>query len=195
MNLMGSTAELSHPVLVDLPRIALTKTVPPAVRKFAVQRPELMRFLDGAIGRRLILFRAPAGYGKTILAAEWSQRLREGGALVAWLSLDSDDNEPGALAYHLARAFESAGSNLGHEAIELLKASNLMPARNVMSSLLNSASEVDSEIYLFLDDFHVLADVRCHELMKLLLRYAPSNLHLVLVSRTEPRFSLSRLRL
>lgn len=195
MNLMGSTAELSHPVLVDLPRIALTKTVPPAVRKFAVQRPELMRFLDGAIGRRLILFRAPAGYGKTILAAEWSQRLREGGALVAWLSLDSDDNEPGALAYHLARAFESAGSNLGHEAIELLKASNLMPARNVMSSLLNSASEVDSEIYLFLDDFHVVADVRCHELMKLLLRYAPSNLHLVLVSRTEPRFSLSRLRL
>jgi LuxR family maltose regulon positive regulatory protein len=195
MNLMGSTVELSHPVLVDLPRIALTKTVPPAVRKFAVQRPELMRFLDGAIGRRLILFRAPAGYGKTILAAEWSQRLREGGALVAWLSLDSDDNEPGALAYHLASAFESAGSNLGHEAIELLKASNLMPARNVMSSLLNSASEVDSEIYLFLDDFHVVADVRCHELMKLLLRYAPSNLHLVLVSRSEPRFSLSRLRL
>ena len=154
-----------------------------------------MRFLDGAVGRRLILFRAPAGYGKTMLAAEWSQRLREGGALVAWLSLDVDDNEPGALAYHLARAFESAGSNLGHEAIELLKASNLMPARNVMSSLLNSASEVDSEIYLFLDDFHVVADVRCHELMKLLLRYAPSNLHLVLVSRTEPRFSLSRLRL
>jgi LuxR family maltose regulon positive regulatory protein len=195
MSLKGLTAELSHPVLVDLPRIALTKTVPPAVRKFAVERPELMRFLDGAVGRRLILFRAPAGYGKTILAAEWSQRLREGGALVAWLSLDIDDNEPGALAYHLARAFESAGSNLGHEAIELLKASNLMPARNVISSLLNSASEADSEIYLFLDDFHVVADVRCHELMKMLLRYAPSNLHLVLVSRSDPRFSLSRLRL
>ena len=31
--------------------------------------------------------------------------------------------------------------------------------------------------------------------MTLFLRYAPSNLHLVLVSRSEPRFSLSRLRL
>ena len=56
-------------------------------------------------------------------------------------------------------------------------------------------SEIDSETYLFLDDFHVVADPRCHELMTLLVRYAPSNLHLVLVSRTEPRFSLSRLRL
>src|SRR6478735_282877 len=120
MSAMGSTSELTHPVLVDLPRIALTKTVPPAVRKFAVQRPELMRFLDSAAGRRLILFRAPAGYGKTMLAAEWSQRLRESGALVAWLSLDTDDNEPGAFAYHLARAFESASSHLGEDAIELL---------------------------------------------------------------------------
>ncbi len=195
MNVMGLAQELSHPVLVDLPRIALTKTVPPAVRRFAVQRPHLMHVLDGAAGRRLILFRAPAGYGKTILAAEWSQRLREAGALVAWLSLDVDDNEPGAFAYHLARAFESAASNLGQEAIELLQASNLMPPRNVISSLLNAASEMDAETYLFLDDFHVISDSRCHELTKMVLRYAPSNLHLVIVSRSEPRFSLSRLRL
>jgi LuxR family maltose regulon positive regulatory protein len=195
MSVTGLTPQLTHPVLVDLPRIALTKTASPAVRKFAVQRPDLIRFLDGAMGRRLILLRAPAGYGKTTLAAEWSQRLRESGALVAWLSLDVDDNEPGAFAYHLARAFESAARHLADDAIELLKASNLIPARNVMSALLNAASEVDAEVYLFLDDFHVLADGRCHELVKLLLRYAPSNLHLVLVSRIEPRFSLSRLRL
>ena len=195
MSVMGLTQDFGHPVLVELPRIALTKTVPPAVRKFAVQRPELMRFLDGAAARRLILFKAPAGYGKTTLAAEWSQRLRDAGLLVAWLSLDIDDNEPGAFAYHLARSLESAAPTLGRDAIELLQASSLIPARNVISSLLNAVSEADSETYLFLDDFHVVADPRCHELMTLLVRYAPSNLHLVLVSRTEPRFSLSRLRL
>ena len=56
-------------------------------------------------------------------------------------------------------------------------------------------SEIDSETYLFLEDFHVVADQRCHALMTLILRYAPSNLHLVILSRSEPRFSLSRLRL
>ena len=138
MSVMGLTQDFGHPVLVELPRIALTKTVPPAVRKFAVERPKLMRFLDGAAMHRLILFKAPAGYGKTTLAAEWSRRLRQAGLLVAWLSLDTDDNEPGAFAYHLARSLESASPTLGRDAIELLQASSLIPARNVISSLLNS---------------------------------------------------------
>ena len=181
--------------MVELPRIALTKTVPPTVRKFAVQRPALLRFLDNAATRRLILFGAPAGYGKSTLAAEWCQRLRKGGAIVAWLNLDTDDNEPSAFAYHLARAIESAAPSLGRNTIELLKASSLLPPRNIISSLLNAASEIDSETYLFLEDFHVVSDQRCHGLMTFILRYAPSNLHLVLVSRSEPRFSLSRLRL
>ena len=87
-----------------------------------------------------------------------AEKATRASSIVAWLSLDSDDNEPGAFAYHLARAFENASSQLGQDAIELLKASNLMPARNIISSLLNAASEVDSEVYLFLDDFHVIAD-------------------------------------
>src|SRR5262245_21753324 len=140
MSVMGLTQDFGHPVLVELPRMALTKTVPPAVRKFAVQRPELLRFLDAAAARRLVLFKAPGGYGKTTLAAEWCQRLRDGGSLVSWLSLDVDEDEPGAFAYHLARAFESAGNNLARDAIELLQASNLIPARNVISTLLNSVS-------------------------------------------------------
>jgi LuxR family maltose regulon positive regulatory protein len=160
-----------------------------------VQRPELMQFLDGAAARRLVIFKAPAGYGKTTLAAEWCQRLREGGALVAWLSLDIDDNEPGAFAYHLARAIEGAAPSLGRDAIDLLRASSLIPARNVISALLNGISETDADLYLFLDDYHVVGDRRCHELTALFLRYAPSNLHLVLVTRVEPRVALSRLRL
>ena len=195
MNKVGLKQDFGHPVLVELPRIALTKTVPPAVRKFAVQRPGLLRSLDDAAARRLVVFRAPAGYGKTTLAAEWCQRLRDTGALVAWLSLDVDDNEPSAFAYHLTRAVDGAAPNLGRDAIALLHASSLIPPRNVISSLLNGVSEIDTETYLFLDDFHVVSDHRCHELMSLLLRYAPSNLHLVLVSRTEPRLPLSRLRL
>ncbi len=195
MRQMGLTKDIGHPVLVELPRFAQTKTVPPAVRKFAVQRPALLRFLDKAASRRLVLFGAPAGYGKSTLAAEWCQRLRGAGAITAWLSLDVDDNEPSAFAYHLARAIECAAPNLGRDAIGLLQASSLIPARNVISSLLNAVSEIDSETYVFLEDFHVVSDRRCHELVTLILRYAPSNLHLVLVSRSEPRFSLSRLRL
>ena len=115
--------------------------------------------------------------------------------MVAWLNLDADDNEPNAFAYHLVCAIEGAAPGLGRDTLELLKASNLLPSRNIVSSLLNAVSEIDSETYLFLEDFHLVADQRCHALMTHILRYAPSNLHLVILSRSEPRFSLSRLRL
>ena len=195
MSQLGSAQGFGRPGLVELPRIALTKTKPPAVRKFAVERPRLLRYLDAASGRRLILFKAPAGYGKTTLAVEWCQRLQEAGAIVVWLSLDGDDDEPGAFAYNLVSAVEVAAPNLSREAVELLQAASLIPAPNVVSSLLNAVSEIDGDLYLFLDDFHLIADVRCHDLIRLVLRYAPSNLHLVLASRIEPRFPLSQVRL
>ena len=195
MSQLGSRQEFGRPGLAELPRIALTKTKPPAVRKFAVERPRLLRFLDAAGERRLILFKAPAGYGKTTLAVEWCHRLRASGAIVVWLSLDTDDDEPGAFAYNLVSAVEIAAPNLSREAVELLQAASLIPARNIISSLLNAVSEIDGDLYLFLDDFHLIADARCHDLIRLVLRYGPSNLHMVLVSRIEPRFPLSRVRL
>ena len=195
MGQTDSTQEFGHPALVELLRIAVTKTKPPAVRKFAVERPRLLGVLDAAGERRLILFKAPAGYGKTTLAVEWCHRLRESGAIVAWLSLDADDDEPGVFAHNVVRAVEVAAPNVSREAMELLQAASLIPARNVVSSLLNAVSEIDGDLYLFLDDFHLITDVRCHDLIRLVLRYAPSNLHLVLVSRIEPPFPLSEVRL
>ena len=184
-----------HSLTGDLPRIALTKTVPPSVSKFAVTRRALLDTLEEATTRRLILFKAPAGFGKTTLAADWCRHLRQTDAVVAWLSIDTDDNEPSAFAYHMAKAIQRADPDLGQEAIELLEVSSLIPPRNVVSTLVNAASESDSEIYLILDDFHLVTDRRCHELMSFLLRYAPSNFHLVILSRSEPRIALTKLQL
>lgn len=185
----------SHSLASDLPQVALTKIVPPAVGRLDVERRRLFSILDTAATRRLVLFKAPAGYGKTSLAATWCQRLQFTGAIVAWLSLDTDDDEPGAFAYHLAMAVERASTDLGNGAIELLQGSGLIPPRNVVSALVNAATESDHELFVLLDDFHVLTDRRCHDLIDFLLRYAPSNFHLVILTRSEPRLPLSRLRL
>jgi LuxR family maltose regulon positive regulatory protein len=178
-----------------LPQFALTRTVPPIVGKLAVDRSRLLADLDRAASRKLIIIKAPAGYGKTTLAASWCNGLRESQAIIAWLSLDVDDNEPGTFAYHLARTIERASEILGRGALELLEASSLIPPQNVISALVNSASEIESDIFVLLDDYHVVNDHRCHELIDFLLRHAPSNLHLVMLTRMEPRLPLSRLRL
>ena len=195
MSIAAQVDDLRHSLTGDLPHIALTKTVPPSVGKFAVTRQGLLDTLEEATSRRLILFKAPAGYGKTTLAADWCQRLRQANAKVAWLSIDNDDNEPSAFAYHVAKAIQRADPHLGQDAIELLEISSLIPPRNVVSAIVNAASESDAEIYLVLDDFHLVTDARCHELMSFLLRYAPSNFHLVILSRSEPRIALTKLQL
>src|SRR5918995_3020133 len=56
-----------------------------------VARPRLLDRLDDGLARELTLISAPAGFGKTSLLADWSQR---GERRVGWLSLDAGDNDP-----------------------------------------------------------------------------------------------------
>jgi LuxR family transcriptional regulator, maltose regulon positive regulatory protein len=178
-----------------LPQIALTKTVPPAANRLRIERGRLLDLLQDAADRRLIVLKAPAGYGKTTLAVDWSEQLRRSRAVVAWLSVDEDDNEPSAFAYHITRTLHRAAPELGQSAIDLLAETKLIAPKNVMSAAINALAESDDEVYLFLDDYHAIADSRPHELTGFLLRYAPSNFHLVVMSRTEPPLPVSRMQL
>jgi LuxR family transcriptional regulator, maltose regulon positive regulatory protein len=188
-------AREEHTPSSGLPQLALTKTVPPSANRLRIERGRLLDLLQQSADRRLIVLKAPAGYGKTTLAVDWCDHLRRAGAIVAWLSVDEDDNEPSAFAYHITRTLHRAAPELGQSAIDLLAETKLIAPRNVVSAAINAVAESDDEIYLFLDDYHAIADSRPHELSAFLLRYAPSNFHLVVMSRTEPQLPVSRLRL
>jgi LuxR family maltose regulon positive regulatory protein len=109
--------------------------------------------------------------------------------------VDEDDNEASAFAYHITKTIHRAAPALGQSAIDLLAETKLIASRSVVSAAINAVAESDDEVYLFLDDYHSITDNRSHELTAFLLRYAPSNFHLVIMSRTEPPLSISKLRL
>src|SRR5437879_4482856 len=84
------------PVLLTpsrLPRDLLlaTKLHPPHSRSRFIARSRLIERLQQGMESALTLLSAPAGFGKTTLLAQW---LAESGPPVAWLSLDSEDNDP-----------------------------------------------------------------------------------------------------
>jgi hypothetical protein len=56
-----------------------------------VPRPKLISRLEENLKNRVTLISAPAGYGKTTLAAQWLDQSRR---LSAWLSVDKNDSEP-----------------------------------------------------------------------------------------------------
>jgi LuxR family maltose regulon positive regulatory protein len=175
--------------------VVRTKIVPPATNRVRIERGRLLDLLQAAAGHRLILLKAPAGYGKTTLSVDWREHLQQSGAVTAWLALDDGDNEPGTFAYHLGTALHRAAPAVGQPAVDLLAEARLVNARSVVTAAINSVAESDDEIYLFLDDYHAIIDGRVHELVTFLLRHAPSNFHLVLMTRTEPALPVSRLRL
>ena len=57
---------------------------------------------------RVVAVTAPAGYGKSTLLAEWAHVEDRP---IAWVSLDTFDDDPAALLFTLAAAYERASSD------------------------------------------------------------------------------------
>jgi LuxR family maltose regulon positive regulatory protein len=70
--------------------LATKLAIPPTYRKKIVPRPRLYSQLEAGALRPLVLITAPAGFGKTTLIGEW---LRQSDIPVAWISLESSDND------------------------------------------------------------------------------------------------------
>ena len=78
----------------------------PRQRDSWVWRERLIDALDRAVRCPVTLVAAPAGYGKTTLLAQWLEDSAH--PATAWVSLDSDDNDPDRLWTHVAAALERA---------------------------------------------------------------------------------------
>jgi len=123
-----------------LPFLA-TKIVP-ARPGGLVARPRLLAMLSGLPAKRLGVIKAPAGFGKTSLAAAWAEQLEQEGCAVAWLTIDSDDDEATRFLFYLSQAVRHACPDVGAEAIELILENNLIDPPAVLSSLINDLAEV-----------------------------------------------------
>ena len=84
---------------------ALALLVPP-IRPGAIPRPRLARLREVARRSRVVLVSAPAGYGKSILVAQWSELDPR---VSGWLHARTRDNDPVALLARVATALGHTG--------------------------------------------------------------------------------------
>jgi LuxR family maltose regulon positive regulatory protein len=175
----------------------LSKLQPPPARSEMVARPSLVEKLrtglrsGEAFVRRLTLLSAPAGSGKTSLAAEW---LRTGDYGYAWLSLDENDNDPVRFITYLVGALQGVNGELGKATQEMLKSPQMPPLNDMLASLVGEITALDAPLTLALDDYHFIQSLPVHQAIQFLLEYQPANLHLVIITREDPPVPISRLR-
>ena len=72
-----------------LTKLSVRRHAPPWCRA-----PSLCGAIEEGLERKLTVISAPAGFGKSTLLSTWVATSATGGRLVAWLSLDSRDNDP-----------------------------------------------------------------------------------------------------
>jgi len=170
-----------------------TKLHFPQVRPNLVPRPRLLEILEKGLRGPLTLISAPAGSGKTTLTAEW--RAHSGSRIpIAWLSLDSADNDPLRFLTYLTASVESAFPSLTRSTVDLLQSSAPPAFEVIASSLIESLDTLTSELIVALDDYHVITNIVIHDLLNQLLAHLPPALHLVILTRADPPLPLARLR-
>ena len=159
-----------------------------------VARPRLAALLSELPAKRLAVIKAPAGFGKSSLAAALAEKLEEAGNCVGWLTIDSDDDEATRFLFYVSQALHHACPEVGAGAIGLILENNLIDPTAVLSNLINDLAETEDDVYLFLEDYHWLSASRIHQTVAYFLKHAPSHCHVVLTTRTEPPLPLATLR-
>ncbi len=176
----------------QLPFLA-TKIVPARFLGL-VARPRLLAILSELPTRRLGVIKAPAGFGKSSLAAAWAEKLEQSGNCVGWLTIDSDDDEATRFLFYVSQALHHACPDVGAGAIGLILENNLIDPTAILSSLINDLAEIEDDVYLFLEDYHWVRAFRIHQAVAYFLKHAPSHCHVVLTTRAEPPLPLATLR-
>lgn len=162
------------------PRLVL-KATPPRVQKAAVARPRLASEVPELADKSLIFVQAPAGFGKTSLLAQWRREALQRGGIVAWLTLDQDDDESRlAAGVCLAMRMGSGRAGFGEEtAIGLDQGGSIHEG---LTGWLAEVASMAAAAVLILDEVHTLP-LPTLEALGYLLHNAPANLKVILASR------------
>lgn len=167
----GPMGPLWHPslgpslVLVamdDMPRSPDRIFGAPRTPSALLERHRLLDLLDG--DEALVVVQGPAGYGKTALLAQWSQRTRMIGV---WLAIETGEADDVAFASLLVRTLNDAGfvrPGTVLETAELAFESDQDPWAIVRRGL----AQLDRDVTIVIDNGDRLADDVLHRVLELL---------------------------
>jgi ATP/maltotriose-dependent transcriptional regulator MalT len=184
---------------MSAPLLATKLFIPPPGKNL-VERSRLANKLDECLhpNCRLVLIAAPAGFGKTTLVCSWINGLKSSGATgtpwIAWLSVDEGDNDPVIFWSYIISALQVQNGDLGKQTQALLEHANLTSLEGALALFINDLSQNPHPLILILDDYHHIRNQPIHQTLSYVIEHAPSQFHLILLSRTEPPLPLALLR-
>ncbi len=164
--------------------------VPTAPQHF-LHRARLTELLDDLAAYPVTAVVAPAGAGKTALAADW---IRHGGWPSAWLAIDESDRDPAQFCAAVISAVEPLAPGVAERTLGVVSGPDgPLDAIRALSDDLELA-EGDNAV-LVIDDVHRIDDSEpARSALVAFVEHKPDWLHLLLLSRRRPALPVDRLR-
>jgi LuxR family transcriptional regulator, maltose regulon positive regulatory protein len=167
-----------------------SKLTPAPTRPGLVSRARLLDWLKASTATPVVAISAPAGYGKTVLAAEWAKR--DPRPLV-WLSIDRHDNDPTVLLTYLAIGLDRV-EPIDPTVLDTLASRGASITQTVLPRLGGALASKALPVVVVLDDVHLLHDREGLDAVVVLVDHLPPGSQLVVTSRGEPRLPVARWR-
>jgi len=171
----------------DQPAVMTAKLAPPPASPYQVARQQICE--RAAASSRVVLVRAPAGFGKTTVMLQLRDMVRQRGSLTSWLTLDEADNDVSRFLSFLSQAIDG----LQRRTVE-------MPERggpdtgDLALAILDRVAAQTGAFVIFLDDFETIHNPVVLGLVSRVIESLPPEGRIVIASRKVPDIGLGQMR-
>jgi LuxR family maltose regulon positive regulatory protein len=154
-----------------------------------IERPRLIARLEEGGGARVTVLAAPAGYGKTTLARQWSQR--QAGP-VAWYRTTRASGDVALLAVQLDDLLASAAPDLQREPDRVASIASVNPSPQPLGrAILRTFERLPGDVLLVMDEWEAAGTEEAEELVAMLVEGLP--IRFLITTRTRPDWFTPRL--
>jgi ATP/maltotriose-dependent transcriptional regulator MalT len=165
-----------------IPGVNLARTVAPVVPASFLSRKHLFDLFETNMPGATIVA-APAGYGKTMLVAEWAHAQTRP---TIWCAVDPDDS-PQMFFAHIVQAVRNVLPKFGVD----FESERFLSPDSCIQFMVREASAVNEDFNFVIDNGPADAE-EITPFAQVLVDSLPSNVHVVIIRRVTPATSLAR---
>ena len=155
-----------------------------------IERPRLIARLADGGGSRVSVLAAPAGYGKTTLARQWSQR--QAGP-VAWYRTTHASGDVALLAVQLDDLLASIAPELPREPARVASIASVNPSSQPLGrAIVRSFATLSQDVLLVVDEWEAAGTDEAEELLSMLVEGL--DIRFLITTRTRPDWFTPRLQ-
>jgi LuxR family maltose regulon positive regulatory protein len=166
----------------------ITATASPALDHI-IERPRLIARLAEGGGARVSVLAAPAGYGKTTLARQWSQRQK---GPVVWYPTTRASGDVALLAVQLDELLASVAPELPREPEKVATIASVNPSPQPLGrAILRTFATLPRDVLLVMDEWETAGTDEAEELLAMLVEGL--DIRFLITTRTRPDWFTPRL--